>query len=160
MNQQELVLTLTPAEPSPEPTPEQQARRKAQKAYVQETEERFKTLVNQPAPALAIAKWLSGPPVSVGDLKGKAIALLFWNVKNADRIQWARLLNLLLEVYGEKGFVCIAICSADSEIETVKRHIAGHSLNYSIGLDSSTDVIGAEGETYNRYAIGWGLRLF
>ena len=159
VNQRDLVLTLTPTEPRPEPAPEQQARRKAQKAYVQETEERFKTLVNQPAPALAIAKWLSGPPVSVGDLKGKAIALLFWNVKNADRIQWARLLNLLLEVYGEKGFVCVAICSADSEIETVKRHIAEHSLAYSIGLDIPTDVVGARGETFDRYAVGWGAEF-
>ena len=108
---------------------------------------------------MAIAKWLSGPPVSVGDLKGKAIALLFWNVKNADRIQWARLLNLLLEVYGEKGFVCVAICSADSEIETVKRHIAEHSLAYSIGLDIPTDVVGARGETFDRYAVGWGAEF-
>ena len=60
VNQRDLVLTLTPTEPRPEPAPEQQARRKAQKAYVQETEERFKTLVNQPAPAWRLR---SGCPV-------------------------------------------------------------------------------------------------
>ena len=159
VNQRDLVLTLTPTELGPEPTPEQQARRKAQQAYVQNAEERFKTLVNQPAPELAVAQWLSGPSVSLGDLKGKTIALFFWHVKDSDRVQWARLLNLLQEVYREKGFVCAAICSADSEIETVKRHIAEHSLAYSIGLDIPTDVIGAEGETYNRYAIGWGAPI-
>ena len=159
VNQRDLVLTLTPTEPRPEPAPEQQARRKAQQAYVQDAEERFNTLVDQPAPELAVAEWLSGPPVSVGDLKGKAIALFFWNVMDSDRVQWARLLNLLQEVYGEKGFVCAAICSSASEIETVKQHIAEHSLAYSIGLDSSTDVVGAKGETFDRYAIGWGAPI-
>ena len=67
----------------------------------------------------------------------------------------ARLLNLLQEVYGEKGVVCIAICSADAEIETLQQHIAEHSLAYSIGLDSPTDIIGARGVTFDRYAVGW-----
>ena len=49
VNQRDLVLKLTPTEPRPEPTPEKQARRKAQQAYVQDAEERFKTLVDQPA---------------------------------------------------------------------------------------------------------------
>ena len=162
VNQRDLVLTLTPpAEPRPEPTPEQQERSKAQQVYVQDAEERFKTLVNQPAPALAVGEWLSGPPVSVRDLKGKAIALYFWDdMTLSDRIQSARLLNLLHEVYGEKGLVCAAICSADSEIETVKRHIAEYSLAYSVGLDSPTDVVGAEGETFNRYAFGWPAASF
>ena len=81
VNQRDLVLTLTPAEPRPKPTPEQQARRKAQEAYVEDAEERFKTLVNKPAPELAVAQWLSGSSVSLEDLKGKMIALFFWHVK-------------------------------------------------------------------------------
>ena len=157
VNQRDLVLTLTPTEWGPEPTPEEQARRKAQQAYDHDSGERFKTLVGQPAPELVIAEWLSGPPVSVGDLMGKTIAMYFWDdMEFSDRIQWARLLNLLQEVYGEKGLVCVAVCHATAEVETVKQHIAEHSLNHSIGLDSSTDVIGAEGETFDRYAIGWG----
>ena len=159
VNQRDLVLKLTPTEPRPEPTPEQQARRKAQQAYVQDAEERFKTLVDQPAPELSVAEWLSGPPVSLGDLKGKTIALFFWHVKNTDRVQWARLLNLLQEVYEEKGFVCVTICSAAAEIETVKQYIAEYSLAYSIGLDSPTNTIGARGETFDRYAVGWGAPI-
>ena len=77
VNQRDVVLTLTPPEFEPEPTPEQLTRRKTQRAYIQDTEERFKTLINQPAPELAVGEWLSGPPVSVGDLKGKAIVLYF-----------------------------------------------------------------------------------
>ena len=63
-------------------------------------------------------------------------------------------------MYGEKGFVCVAVCPAATEIERVKQHIAEHSLDYSIGLDSSTDVIGAEGETFHRFAFGWPAAPF
>ncbi len=89
--------------------------------------------------------------VSVEDLKGKIIALYFGDLGFPE----ARLLNFLQEVYGEKGLVCVAICPAASEIETVRQHIAEHSLAYSIGLDSPTDVVGAEGETRDRYAMAW-----
>ena len=34
-----------------------------------------------------------------------------------------------------------------------------HSLDYSIGLDSPTDVVGARGETFDRYAVGWGAPI-
>ncbi len=159
VNQRDLVLTLTPAEPRPEFTPEQQARRKAQAAYVQDAEERFKTLVNKPAPELAVAQWLSGSSVSLEDMKGKMIALFFWHVKDSDRVKWARLLNLLQEVYGERGFICVAICSATTELEKVKQYISRYSLAYSIGLDSPTDVIGARGMTFDRYALGWGAPI-
>ena len=158
VNQRDLVLTLTPSEPRPEPTPEEQARSKERQAYVQDAEERFKTLVNQPTPGLAVAEWLAGPPVSVGDLKGKTIALYFGDLRypDSDSVQQARLLNIVQEVYGEKGLVCVAVCPATAEIETLKQRIADHSLSYSIGLDSPTDVFGASGETFHHYAIGWG----
>ena len=102
VNQRDLVFTLTPTGPRPEPSPEWLA----QVTYAEKAEERFTTLVNQPAPELAVAEWLSGTPVSMGDLKENTIALFFWNVKDSDRVQWARLLNLLQEVYGGKR-VCL-----------------------------------------------------
>ena len=59
------------------------------------------------------------------------------------------------EVYQEKGLVCVTICPAETAIETIKQQIAEHSLGYSIGLDSPTDVVGANGETFDRYAVRW-----
>ena len=79
VNQRDLVLTLTPPEPRPEPTPTQRAEREAQPSYFKTAEERSKTLVNQPAPELSVAEWLSGSPISIGDLKGKTVALHFWH---------------------------------------------------------------------------------
>ena len=156
VNQRDLVLKLTPTEPRPKQSPEQQARWKAQQAYDHDAGERFKTLVSQLAPELAVAEWLSGATVSIGDLKGKTIALFFWDLRDSDNVQWARLLNLLQEVYGEKGLACVAVCPATTETKTVKQHIAEYALVYSIGLDRPTDVGGAKGETFDRYAIGWG----
>ncbi len=151
VNQRDLVFKLTPTGPRPEPTPEQQARW----AYAEEAKERFKTLVGKPAPEMAVAEWLSGKPASIGTLKGKTIALYFWVLGASDNIQSIRLLNILREVYQEKGLVCVAICPAEAEVETIKQLIAENSLGYSIGLDTPTDFLGAKGETFDRYAVVW-----
>ena len=150
VNQDDLVLTLTPTEPIPAPTPEQSARW----AYAEELEERFKASVGKPTPELAVEEWLTGTVSSIGNLKGSTIALDFWESGNSDNIQSVRLLNVLHDIYEEKGLVCITIIPPTEEVETVKRHIAEHSLRYSIGLDKSTKVVGANGETFDRYLIG------
>ena len=150
VNQRDLVLTLSPPKSSPGLTPEQLAER----LYSQACKERSKTLVNQPAPELDVAEWLSGSPISIEDLKGKTVALHFWRSVGFDLHQ-VSMLNVLQEVYREKGLVCITICPASTVVETVKRHIAEQSVSHPIALDQPTTVIGAEGETFNRYAIGW-----
>ena len=155
VNQRDLVFALTPAEARPEPTPEQQAKR----SYSVACRERFKTLVNQPAPELSVAEWLSGPPVSIEDLKGKTIALHFWTLNHIHHVQQIRLLNILQEAYRDKGLVCVAICPSTAAVETLKGHIAEESLSYLVGLDRSIDVVGAQGETFDRYAIGWGSEI-
>ena len=158
VNQRDLILTLPPPEPRPELTPEKRAERAARHSYFEATEERSRTLVNQPAPELAVAEWLSGSPLSIGDLKGKTVALHFWDAVGFD-LHRVRLLDALQEVYQEKGLVCVTICPATAAVETVKRHIAEQSLSHSIALDQPTTVIGAKGVTFDRYAIGWSGRL-
>lgn len=143
-------IAESPPQSSPSLTPEQLAER----LYSQACKERSKTLVNQPAPELAVAEWLSGSPISIEDLKGKTVALHFWHSVDFDPHQ-VRLLDALQEIYREKGLVCVTICPAASAVETIKRHIAEQALSHSIALDRPTTVIGAEGETFNRYAIGW-----
>ena len=155
VNQRSLVFTLTPADARPEPTPEQQVKR----SYSEACRERFKTLINQPAPELTVAEWLSGPPVSIEDLKGKTIALHFWTLNNIYHVQQIRLLNILQEAYRDKGLVCVAICPSTAAVETLKQHIAEESLSYSVGLDRLIDIAGSQGETFDRYAIGWGSEI-
>ena len=144
VNQRDLVLTVTPPKQSPGVTPKQLAER----LYSQARRERSKTLVNQPAPELGVAEWLSGSAISIEDLRGKTVALHFWRSADFDLHQ-VRLLNILQEVYGEKGLVCITICPATAAVETVKRHMAEQSLSHSIALDQPTTVIGAKGETFD-----------
>ena len=158
VNQRDLVLTLTPPEPRPEPTPEKRAKREAERAYFKAVEERAETLVNQPAPELSVAEWLSGAPTSIEGLKGKTVALHFWRSRSLD-VQQVRLLSVLQEIYQEKGLVCITICPATAEIETIKQHISEQALSHSIVLDQPTAVGGAKGETFNRYAIGWSAPI-
>ena len=109
--------------------------------------------MNQPAPELNVAEWLSGSPTSIGDLKGKTVALHFWRSRSLN-VQQVRLLNILQEAYRDKGLVCVAICPATAAVDTLKQRIAEESLSYSVGLDRPTTVIGAKGETFDRYAIG------
>ncbi len=150
VNQGDLILTLSPPKSSPGLTPEQLAER----LYSQACKERSKTLVNQPAPELGVAEWLYGSPISIEGLKGKTVALHFWRSAGFDLHQ-VSMLNVLQEVYQEKGLVCITICPASTVVETVKRYIAEQSVSHPIALDQPTTVVGAEGETFDRYAIGW-----
>ena len=158
VNQRDLVLTLTPPEPRPDPTPAQRAEREAERSYFEAAEERAETLVNQPAPELSVAEWLSGSPISIRDLKGRTVALHFWRSRSLN-VHQVRLLDALQGVYREKGLVCITICPATTEVETVKRHIAEQSLSHSIALDQPTMIVGAKGETFDRYAIGWSAPI-
>ncbi len=154
VNQRGLVLTLALPKQSPGVTPKQLA----EQLYSQARRERSKTLVNQPAPELSVAEWLSGSPISIEDLKGKTVVLHFWRSAGFD-LHEVRLLNILQEVYQERGLVCITICPATAAVETVKRHMAEQSLSHSIALDQPTTVIGAKGETFDRYAIDWSAPI-
>ena len=110
--------------------------------------------MNQPAPELGVAEWLSGTPISIEGLKGKTVALHFWRSAGFDLHQ-VSMLNVLQEIYREKGLVCVTICPASTVVETVKQYIAEQSVFHLIALDQPTTVVGAEGETFDRYAIGW-----
>ena len=143
----DLVLSKIP--------PDQITKHQARETRAQEVEQRFETLVGKTAPELAVAEWLSGPAVSIGDLKGKTVVLHFWELAYWDRenLLWIRLLNGLQETYREKGLVCVAICSATAKVDRVKRYIAEQSITYSVGLDRPTEVDGAKGKTFDRYAV-------
>lgn len=128
----------------------------AEQMYPQEAEVRLKALMGAPAPELKVAKWLSGRSVSIGDLKGKTIALYFWDLSDSDNLLCVDVLNFLQKAYRKKGLVCIAVCPAVTEVDVAMRLIKEKSLSYPIALDGSTKIPGARGETFDRYAIGWG----
>ena len=122
-----------------------------------EVEQRFAKLVGKTAPKLAVEEWISGPAVSIRELKGKTVVLHFWELAHWDRenLLWIKLLNGLQETYREKGLVCVAICSATARGDRDKRYIKEQSIIYSVGLDRPTEVDGAKGKTFDRYAAEW-----
>ena len=133
--------------------PDLAAKQRAQNTYMNDIMKRSKTLTGQPAPELEVEEWLTGTPVSIRDLKGKTIALYFWEPAHLNYRQWVDLLNSLHQTYREKGLVCVAVCAATATVEKVKQYIAEQPLDYSVGLDRATDLAGARGETFNRYAV-------
>ena len=149
VNQRDLVFTLEPIDAGSVPRPEWGTGW----ADAEEAKRRLNALAGKPAPELAVEKWLSGSSASIGHLKGKTVVLDFWVHDDFDNVQSLRLLNMLQEIYGEKGLVCVTICPAKADVDTIKQQIAEHTLIYSIGLDSPTDVPGAKGKTLNRYTI-------
>ncbi len=142
-------------------TPDQVTEHRTSVTSMHEVEQRFGKLVGKTAPELAVAEWISGPAVSVGDLKGKTVILHFWELAHWDRenLLWIRLLNGLQETYREKGLVCVAICSATARGDRDKRYIKEQSINYSVGLDRPTEVNGAKGKTFDRYAAEWPIMV-
>ena len=134
--------------------PDLAAKQRAQNAYMNDIMKRSKTLTGQPPPELEVEEWLTGAPVSIRDLKGKTIALYFWEPAHLNYGQWVDLLNSLHLTYHEKGLVCVAVCAATAKVEKVKQYISEQPLDYSVGLDRVTDLAGARGETFNRYAVG------
>ena len=138
-------------------SPEQVAETRVSVTSSREVEQRFAKLAGKTAPKLEIAEWLTGPAVSVGDLKGKTVLLHFWEFAHWEKenLLWIRLMNGLQETYREKGLVCVAICSATAKVDRVKRYIAEQSITYSVGLDCQTEVDGRKGKTFDRYAVEW-----
>lgn len=135
---------------------EQGAEHQTEEMYVQEAEVRLKALMGKAAPKLKVSKWLSGLPVSIGNLKGKTIALYFWDLSDSDNVLCIDVLNFLQKAYLKKGLVCIAVCPAATDVDGARRIIKEKSLIYPVALDRTTKIISARGETFDRYAVGWG----
>lgn len=135
---------------------EQGEEHRAEQMYPREAEVRLETLMGKSAPELKVAKWLSGRSVSVGELEGKVIALYFWDLSDSDNVLCIDVLNFLQRAYLKKGLVCIAVCPAATDVDGAKRIIKEKSLIYPVALDHTTKIISARGETFDRYAVGWG----
>lgn len=135
---------------------EQGAEHQTEEMYAQEAEVRLEALMGKSAPELKVAEWLTGRSVSIGELEGKVIALYFWDLGDSDNVLCIGVLNFLQKAYLKKGLVCIAVCPAGTDVDGAKRIIKEKSLVYPVALDHTTKIMSARGETFDRYAVGWG----
>ncbi|MBI1923034.1 sigma-70 family RNA polymerase sigma factor [Candidatus Poribacteria bacterium] len=150
-NQEGVIFVLKADESSaPKPwTPEQEARRQ----YRQSADERLETMKGQPAPEFDVDRWVSGEPVRLAELKGKVVVLFFWSSGQVQDVEATRLLQVLHDVYGEKGLVCVAIHEPTDSVGELKELIAEKGLTFPNAVDKPIEAPGAKGVTFDRYAI-------
>jgi thiol-disulfide isomerase/thioredoxin len=112
-------------------------------------------MVGKPAPEIANATWLNGPPLRMADLRGKVVMVEFWtfgcyNCRNVEPYvkQWYR-------QYADHGFLVIGVHSPEfsheREVENVKRYMTEHDIRFPVPIDNDFS-------TWSRYGIAIGLR--
>ena len=154
MNQDDVVFVL---EKSEEPAVEKELteEEKARWEYADKAQGRFEQQKGKPAPELDVARWLRGEPVTLEELKGRVVLLHFWSKRYPRSTEAIKLFNALQKVYGERGLVCISIHEFVDEADEVEKLAAEKNADYHIALDKESPVKGANGETFDRYAVAW-----
>ena len=157
-NRDDVVFVLEPPVIIKHLTPEQEARRKYAKMvreYGEAARERLKQLDGKSAPELDVTWWLHGEPVTLAELRGKVVVLHFWQEGNwiDPRLEFIRFLNALKREYGKDGVAFIAIHESTAQVDGLKKRIKEKEAAYRIAVDKESSVIGANGVTFDKYAI-------
>ena len=114
-----------------------------------------KLVAGDPAPALAIEKWIKGAPVA-GFEKGKVYVVEFWATWCGPCIKSMPHLSTLQREYGPKGVTIIGVTSPDDRGNTLQRVESlvaqkGDGMAYTVAWDedggSKKDFMQAAGQT-------------
>jgi thiol-disulfide isomerase/thioredoxin/tetratricopeptide (TPR) repeat protein len=112
--------------------------------------------VGDPAPSLAISKWVQGEPVQQFE-KGKIYVIEFWATWCGPCVQAIPRLSRLQEQYKDKGVIFIGIDSCEPDgAAKVPPFVArmGKQMNYRVAVD---DYSGTQsGRTYDAWAKASG----
>ncbi len=105
----------------------------------------------KPAPALDVSRWLTGGPLTLGDLRGKIVVLDFWSERNGEDEQSYRLMETLHRLYGRDGVVVIGIHEYTGDIETVRRACAARGISYPVAVDTQSPSPDSRGRTFDAF---------
>ena len=89
------------------------------------------------APELAIARWLSGKPVTLTSLRGKVVVLAFWTSyqTNGDRL-FGRLVELDRR-YRSRGLATVSIVLPPCDETYMRKLLSAARPTYPVGLYDS-----------------------
>ena len=104
-------------------------------------------LKGKPAPPLDAAQWITGEPVALADLRGKAVAVVFWRLDEAPE-DFAEVLNGVAAV----GVEVLAIHASDDDAQALAQYAKDHAAQFRIALDRDGPE-GALGATYAQYGV-------
>lgn len=83
---------------------------------------------------------LSGAPLAMKDLRGKAVLVNFWATW-CTPCQWEMpLMETLYQAYRDRGFVVLAISIDRGDVERVRAFVRDKKLTYPVALDPRHEV--------------------
>ena len=105
-------------------------------------------LQDEPAPALNVAEWVAGEPVTLESLRGTAAAIVFWRLDDESPADLAAVLNEVAAT----GTEVLAIHSSDGAPQALKQYANDHAARFRIARDREgpADTLGA---TFEQYAV-------
>lgn len=108
------------------------------------------TILNQPAPDIECAQWFNTPPLSIADMRGKVVLLLFWggfddSPDGVNRIEEIRVTHAAF--LGNPELVFLGVHDDAADPDEVFAHIRRMNIQFPVGLDAEPSV------TFSRYRI-------
>ena len=107
---------------------------------------RLAPLVNEPAPALQLNRWLNTDrPIQEEDTRGRVVLLDFWRTECPNCFDQVPMLNALQEEFGRDNLVIIGVCHRHKS-ETVEAVARRHGIEFPVGVDTT-------GSTFRAYMV-------
>ncbi len=107
-------------------------------------------LVNQPAPDIECAHWFNSTPLSLADMQGKIVLLLFWggfddSPDGVNRIEETRVIHAAF--LGNPELVFLGIHDDAADPDEVSTFIRRMNIEFPVGLDAEPSI------TFSKYHI-------
>ena len=151
MNRDGVIFVLKAEEPMEQEKPPS-AEDTAKWEYIKKADERSGKLKGTQASELDVAQWVYGEPLKVAGLKGSVLVLHFWTSDTSRDEKTIGFINMLQKVYGDKGVMFIGIAKPSGELDKLREYIK-RNVEYTTAIDKQTDIPGASGVTFDKYAI-------
>lgn len=117
------------------------------------------SLLGEPAPEIRVSHWIGTEPLSLADLRGRVVLLVFWATwcRQCDRL--FPTLGRLYEAHSSRGFIVLALTHyymayqgdpalREREIELIHQFTREHAMAFPVGIaddEQTNNLYGATG---------------